>query len=92
MTAGIPSRTNSLFLLVVTKVRDNETYHCQPAKPALPLRYEMPVARSPPKAPATATLEAKMAILVALSSGLYQKQRYIMILGLLVFIPSHTNW
>lgn len=41
----------------------------------------MPVANKPPKAPATATLEAKMAILVARSSGLYQKQRYIMTLS-----------
>ena len=59
---------------------DGETYHCHPERPALPLRYEIPVARIPPKAPATATLEAKIAIRVALSSGLYQKQRYIMIL------------
>jgi hypothetical protein len=60
---------------------DGETYHCHPDRPAFPLRYEIPVARIPPKAPATATLEAKIAIRVALSSGLYQKQRYIMIPG-----------
>ena len=66
ITAGIPSRMNS---------------QRHPSSPALPLRKEMAVARRPPKAPATAMEEANMAIRVARSSGLYQKQRYIMIPG-----------
>jgi hypothetical protein len=55
--------------------------HCQPESPARRLRKDIAVVSRPPNAPATATEEAEIAILVALSSGLYQKKRCIMIPG-----------
>lgn len=48
-----------------------------PLRLAMPLMNPIAVARRPLNAPATATEHANIAILVARSSGLYQKQRLI---------------